>query len=334
MTPSDTTPYVAGGNNHRPVGTSLANRTPFFRAALALIANADDRLNKALESILEPQGFRVASVASGAELLDRAPAVGPDVVLVNAFLPDGDGIRACRALRRSPGIAQSMPIVVITSAPATKQQRLAALRAGAWDYLGLPLDAEELVLKVETYARVKLELDRVREESPVDLESGLYTARGLERRATELVADGVRRHAAIACVAFGIDVEPEEARPAAAGLTPAALDYVAQLLKSRGRTSDAIGRLGRAEFAVLAPATDAASAVKLARRLALTIESARPRPEGLPPLRVRAGYEAVADLHEAPVPPATLLEHAGAALSQARRARVSGGIRGYQEGAV
>ena len=310
----------------------MANRTPFFRPPLALIANAESWLNEALESILEPQGYRVVAAASGKELLARAPGVLADVVVVNANLPDVDSVQTCRALRNSRALARTVPILMITSAPATKQQRLAALRAGAWEYLSLPLDAEELVLKLDTYAHVKLEVDRALEDNPLDQASGLYSTRGMERRARELVSDAFRRHAPLACVAFGIDLERPE--PSASTSLPVALDYVAALLHARGRTSDAIGRLGRSEFGVLAPGTDAEGAVKLAHRLSQMIETARPRPAGLPPLVVRAGYEAVADAHATPIQPQSLLEHATVALEQARTHGNGHGATPYRAGSV
>jgi len=312
----------------------LANRTPFFRPPLALVVNAEQWLNEALESILEPQGYRVVSASDGKQLLERAPGAGADVVVLNANLPDVDSIQACRALRSNRAIARSVPIIMITSTPTTKQQRLAALRAGAWDYLSLPLDAEELVLKLDTYAHVKLEVDRAVEENPVDQASGLYTSRGLDRRTRELVSDAFRRHAPLACVALGIEPASAQKGPSAPAASPTAIDYVAQLLHARGRTSDAIGRMGGSEFAVVAPATTADGAVKLAHRLAQAIETARPRPEGLPVLRVRAGYEALADVHATPIQPQSLLEHASAALQQARTAGNGEGVRGYQARSV
>jgi PleD family two-component response regulator len=311
----------------------LVKRTPFFRAPLAFIVHADQSLVRALESTLEPKGYRVVSMATGKEVLERAPAVAADLILLDANLPDQDSIRVCQALRQNPAIARNLPILILTWAPATKQQRLAALRAGAWEYLKLPLDSEELELKLDTYVRVKLEADRAMEESAVDLGSGLYTTRGLERRARELASDAFRRHAALACVALGIELEVDERRPAAADL-PAALDYVAHLLHARGRTSDAIGRFSRSDFAVLAPATDAEGAARLAHRLAATIERERPKPEGLPPMRVRAGYEAVSDLAATPIQPQSLLEHAGVALQHARTAGDGERVLRYQAGAT
>ena len=82
---------------------------------------------------------------------------------------------------------------------------------------------------------------------------------------------------------------------------------------------------------MLAPSTTPAGAVQMARRLTQALQTAGPRPRGLPPLLVRAGYEAVADLHATPLAPDRLLEHAGAALIQARAAGNGERIRAYQE---
>jgi GGDEF domain-containing protein len=90
-----------------------------------------------------------------------------------------------------------------------------------------------------------------------------------------------------------------------------------------------MGGLGIAEFALLASATSPPGAEKMARRLLQVVESAAPRPAGVPPLRVRAGYEAVADVHATPIEPAMLLEHASTALHEAATGNGER-IRAYQ----
>src|SRR5207302_9355937 len=281
----------------------MALRTPFARSPVALLANAGTWLNQALESMLEPLGYRVLSVATGRELLDRAPTARPDVILMDANLQDLGSITVCRTLRQHRAVSWHTPIFMITSTPATKQQRLAALEAGAWDYLSLGLNAEELLLKVDAFTRVKLETDHVLEED-TEPASGLYTKRGLERRARELVSDAFRRHAPLACVALSVEPEPQEPAPRAATASPVIVDFASRLLQASGRASDAIGRAAGGEFLVLAPSTAPAGAVQMARRLSQVIEGAGPRPDGLPPLCVRAGFDAVADLPATPLHPA------------------------------
>jgi PleD family two-component response regulator len=295
----------------------VARRAPFSRAPVLLVANAFGTwLSQALANLIKARGYRVHFVLTGRELLDQAPSVRPDVIVLDADLPDLDSIAVCRTVRQNRA-PWDMPVIMITATPATKQQRLAALDAGAWDYVSVLLNPEELTLKVDAMARLKLELDRALEEGAVDPASGLYTRRGLERRARELTADAVRRRAPIACVALGIALDPKGAGENS-GALPAAAAYAGQVLQASGRTSDCAGSLGQGAFAVLAPATAPEGAERMAQRLSQVIETAGPRPAGVPPLRVHAGYDAVADVHQTPVEPASLIEHAGAALRQAR----------------
>ena len=295
----------------------MARRAPFSRPPVVLVANAFGTwLSQALANLVKARGYRVHFVLTGRELLEQAPSVRPDVVVLDADLPDLDSIEVCRTLRQNRA-AWNMPVMMITATPATKQQRLAAFEAGAWDYLSVLLDPEEVTLKVDALARLKFDMERVLEESAVDPASGLYTPRGLERRARELASDATRRRAPLACVALGIGLDPKGSGDSAAAL-PGAAAYAGQVLQASGRTSDCVGSLGQGEFAVLAPGTAPEGAARMAQRLARVIETAGPRPAGVPPLRVHAGYDAVADPHRTPVEPASLLEHAGTALQQAR----------------
>src|SRR2546425_2571715 len=106
--------------------------------------------------------------------LDRAALVRPDVIVLDADLPDLDSIAVCRTLRQNRA-AWNMPVIMITGTPATKQQRLAALEAGGGDYVGGLLNPAELTLKVDAMARLKLQMDRGLEERPPDPPRGLFT---------------------------------------------------------------------------------------------------------------------------------------------------------------
>ncbi len=96
-----------------------------------------------------------------------------------------------------------------------------------------------------------------------------------------------------------------------------AIQQIGDALKAAGRVSDAIGRLGRTEFAIVAPATDAEGAVKMARRLAAAIQRANDKPNS-PHFRLRAGYEAVPNVREAQIEAHDLLERAAIAMRRAQ----------------
>lgn len=55
-------------------------------------------------------------------------------------LPNGDGIGFCRIVRNDPRFGAGVPILMTTPEAPTRKQRLAALRAGAWEFFSYPLD--------------------------------------------------------------------------------------------------------------------------------------------------------------------------------------------------
>src|SRR5256886_3594268 len=261
------------------------------------IASREEASIRSLESVFVPGGYRVLKAYTVAQTLERARAALPDAIILDTILPEGPGLEVCRELRRDPQFALT-PIVLMSSDHATRQQRTAALRAGAWDYLAAPLDAEHLLLKLETFVRSKMAADQAREEGLLDEGTGLYNMRGLARRARELASQASRRNAALACVVLAPDFgelggAPEPAEEAIA----AAVKRVATVLKGAGRQSDVIGRVGPTEFAVVAFGTDAAGPGKLAARLAQAVEalgqSDEPPPGGpAGAVPLRAGYYA------------------------------------------
>jgi len=98
--------------------------------------------------------------------------------------------------------------------------------------------------------------------------------------------------------------------------------------------SDVVGRLSALEFAVLAPGTDAGGARRLAERLTQSIHARTTPPDAAhaaPGVRVRCGYEAVANMGYAPIEPVELLVRASAALRTGKE-ELGGWIRRFDAG--
>src|SRR6266704_2046785 len=196
-----------------------------------------------------------------------------------------------------------------------------ALRAGAWECVGRSTDSGELILKLNAFMRAKLDADRSRAEGLIDPATGLYNRQGMARRVQELGSFAFREHGSLACVVLALDLEPDAA--AAGDTAAAAILKSVQALKSNGRLSDVLGRLGPTEFAVIAPSTDPAGALRLAERMVRAIrESSTAGGQSLPVRQVRVGYEAVSNVGYAPIQPVDLLVRASAAL---RRGTAEGG---------
>ena len=105
-----------------------------------------------LEAVLAPRGFGIVAASSGAEALERAGAVGVDLVLLDVLMPEMDGFEVCRRLRGDPA-TQFLPVVMITA--SGEPEKLAAIEAGADDFVAKPFDQSELVARVRSLVRIK-----------------------------------------------------------------------------------------------------------------------------------------------------------------------------------
>jgi len=196
------------------------------------------------------------------------------------------------------------------------------LRAGVWEFLRHPFNAEEIAAKLDTYVLLKLDSDRSRREASIADASGFYTVRGLALRAQELTLQAFHHAQPLACVAV--------APITGDGQNGAAVDLLADVLRGTGRRSDAIGRVGPGEFAVIAPGTDRGGAVLLAERLARGVKTLTGGTEsgtGGPGLRV--GYDAVGNARYTPIEPKNLLARATTALRAAKGQGGPNWIQGF-----
>ncbi|HJR15420.1 MAG TPA: response regulator [Gemmatimonadales bacterium] len=310
----------------------MANRDKATSAPLVLIANDQEWSARSLESILGPSGYSVVRAYTGQQALERVRMAQPDIIILDAQMPDIHGFDVCRQLRSDPRFSATTPIIITTSGPSGRTQRLEAYRAGAWEFLGQPVDGEALLLKLTTFLQGKREVDTLREESLLDPATGLYNMRGLARRAHEIGADAFRRRDPLACVVFAPEAQGVEPSESHEDELQRIAEQVGQLLKRVGRSSDAIGRLGQSEFGVIAPATGTEGVLRLVRRLGSSIEASPiPVRGGERSLKVQAGYCAVPDFAESPVDAVELLLRATTALRELKREGDSDQVRGFEQ---
>jgi two-component system KDP operon response regulator KdpE len=116
--------------------------------AVALLVEDDPQIRRFLRATLPAHRFRLLESATGADGLVQAATRTPDVVLLDLGLPDIEGIEFIRRLREWSAI----PVIVI-SARGLERDKVAALDAGADDYLTKPFGVEELLARLRVALR-------------------------------------------------------------------------------------------------------------------------------------------------------------------------------------
>lgn len=304
------------------------------RPPLILLANEHEWAARSLETILGPHGFAVLRAYTGRQLLGLVRSAQPDLIMVDVRLPDMRGVDVCRALRDDPHFPEETPIIFTSSGTPERDERLEAFKAGAWEIVSQPLDAEVLLLKLDAYMRGKRAVDRLRDESLLDQATGLYNMQGMVRRAREMSADAQRLHAPISCVAF-TPVATADAEPTPPAITEFMIERLGAIVRRTGRASDAIGRLGPAEFAIIAPATAEPGAIRMMERLGAQLADVLAQPDGIAQrVELRAGYCTVADGARSDVDAVEMLLRANTALRLVRDADRNDEWRAYDRSAV
>jgi two-component system, OmpR family, KDP operon response regulator KdpE len=116
--------------------------------ATILIVEDENQMRRYLRTALEVHDYRILEASTAREGIAHATAHNPDVMLLDLGLPDGDGIDVTRRLREW----SRMPVIVL-SARGREEDKVAALDAGADDYLTKPFSVGELLARVRVALR-------------------------------------------------------------------------------------------------------------------------------------------------------------------------------------
>jgi two-component system KDP operon response regulator KdpE len=144
--------------------------------ARILVVDDESQILRALQTSLQGAGYEVEVAATAEDALTSAATHPPDGVILDLMLPDRSGTDVCRDLRRWTNV----PILVL-SAVGDEHEKVAALDAGADDYVTKPFGIDELLARLRAaLRRVDAVTGPVVElgDLVVDLERRLVTLRG------------------------------------------------------------------------------------------------------------------------------------------------------------
>jgi len=145
----------------------------------ALVVDDEPAVRRFLRTSLEPRGYQVSEASTGHEAVDVVAQSKPDVILLDMGLPDLDGVEVTRILREWCNI----PIIIL-SVRESEADKVAALDAGADDYLTKPFGLNELT------ARLRAALRRVQQnpDEPVLVSGSL----SIDLTNRDVIRDGQR----------------------------------------------------------------------------------------------------------------------------------------------
>ncbi len=156
-------------------------------AVTVLVIDDEPQVRRFLRTSLASTGYRLIEAATGEAGLASAKSHSPDLILLDLGLPDLDGVEVTRRLRE-----WSTAPVIVLSARGEDKDKIAALDAGADDYLTKPFSMPELLARIRVAERHREQRGGQKDarlsfgELEIDLEAHVVTVAGQEVRLTPI----------------------------------------------------------------------------------------------------------------------------------------------------
>ncbi len=119
-----------------------------MNAASILVVDDEPQIRRVLRSTLSTHGYVITEAKTGEDALESMRKERPDLILLDMNMPGMGGIEACRQIRRT----SDAPIIMLTVRNA-ERDKVAALDAGADDYVVKPFGIEELLARIRAALR-------------------------------------------------------------------------------------------------------------------------------------------------------------------------------------
>jgi len=117
--------------------------------AVVLVVDDSPETLGMLNEALEEAGYSVLVALEGRQAITIAEKITPHIILLDALMPRLDGFETCRAIKANPALAE-VPVIFMTGLSDTASI-VKALEAGGVDYLGKPVNPDELIARMHVH---------------------------------------------------------------------------------------------------------------------------------------------------------------------------------------
>ncbi|BAP45765.1 diguanylate cyclase [Pseudomonas sp. StFLB209] len=230
-----------------------------------LIVDDDISAIRVLSKILHGLG-QIRFATGGTQALKMIQQMRPDLILLDAEMPDLGGFEVCEAIKADP-LLKDVPVIFITSHTEARVEE-AGLALGAVDFIGKPVQPAIVTARVKTHLRLKIAIDQLSLLAQTDGLTGLANRRFLDQNIEREWSRARRNQEAFSLLMLDIDffkryndcyghLQGDECLIAVAHAVKACVQ----------RSTDLVARYGGEEFAVLVPGTGAQGACQLGEEI-------------------------------------------------------------------
>ncbi|HEX8409284.1 MAG TPA: HD domain-containing phosphohydrolase [Thermoanaerobaculia bacterium] len=126
---------------------------PAVERDVVLAVDDNEQNLQLLEEYLWSWGYEVVLARDGREAVELYPRHNPSIIVLDVMMPNMDGYEACRLIKSSPA-GRTIPILMLTALTGT-DDKIAALEAGADDFLNKPINRDELRTRIRSLIRIR-----------------------------------------------------------------------------------------------------------------------------------------------------------------------------------
>jgi len=215
--------------------------------------------------------YRIFFATNGADALNLAASMLPDLILLDVMMPDMDGYEVCRRLK-TDALLQGIPVIFI-SAMSQQEDEAVGLELGAVDYITKPFNPAIVQLRVRNQLELKRQRDLLERLAMIDGLTGLPNRRAFDETYEREWRRAARNQSSLSLLLLDIDFFKayNDAYGHLAG-DDCLKQVAAVLARALVRPGDFMARFGGEEFVCVLPETTLEGALQLAEKLRSAVE--------------------------------------------------------------